>query len=54
MRSFHPSPCNVGGNGPLDPKGQAIAALNHRLPNEPRGDAMLLAIADGILICRKR
>ena len=54
MRSFNPSPCNVGGNAPLDPKGQAIDALNRKLPNEPRVEAMLLAIADGILICRKR
>jgi caffeoyl-CoA O-methyltransferase len=44
----------VGGNAPLDPKGQAIDALNRKLPNDPRIETMLLAIADGILICRKR
>ena len=44
----------VGGETPLDPKGQAIDALNRKLPHDPRVEAMLLAIADGILICRKR
>lgn len=44
----------VGGQTPLDPNGQAIDALNRKLPNDPRVETMLLAIADGILICRKR
>jgi caffeoyl-CoA O-methyltransferase len=44
----------VGGDKPLDPKGQAIDALNRKLPNDPRVETMLLAIADGILVCRKR
>jgi len=38
----------------LDPKGQAIDALNHKLPHDPRVETMLLGIADGILMCRKR
>lgn len=44
----------VGGAGPLDPKGQAIDALNRKLPTDPRVETLLLGIADGILVCRKR
>ncbi len=44
----------VGGATPLDPPGRAIDALNRKLPNDPRVETMLLAIADGILVCRKR
>jgi caffeoyl-CoA O-methyltransferase len=44
----------VGGKTPLDPKGLAIDALNRKLPGDPRVETMLLGIADGILICRKR
>lgn len=44
----------VGGDTPLDPKGQAIDALNRKLLNDPRVETVLLAIADGILLCRKR
>ncbi len=44
----------VAGDAPLDAKGQAIDALNRKLPSDPRVETMLLAIADGILICRKR
>lgn len=43
----------VGGQMPLDPNGQAIDALNRKLPNDPRVETMLLGIADGILVCRK-
>lgn len=44
----------VGGNTPLDAKGRAIDALNRKLPNDPRVETVLLTIADGITICRKR
>ena len=43
----------VSANAPLDPQGQAIVALNRKLPNDPRVETTLLTIADGILICRK-
>lgn len=39
---------------PLDDKGKAIDALNRKLPQDPRVDVVMLAIADGILLCRKR
>ena len=44
----------VSGDAPLDPQGRAIDALNRKLPNDSRVETMLLAIADGILMCRKR
>jgi caffeoyl-CoA O-methyltransferase len=44
----------VGGDLSQDPKGQAIDALNRKLPKDPRVETMLLAVADGILLCRKR
>lgn len=44
----------VGGETLLDSKGQAIDALNRKLSDDSRVETMLLAIADGILICRKR
>jgi caffeoyl-CoA O-methyltransferase len=37
-----------------DPNGRAIDALNRKLPQDPRIESMLLAVADGILLCRKR
>jgi caffeoyl-CoA O-methyltransferase len=45
---------NVVGGVALDPKGQAIDALNRKLREDPRVETMLLAIADGIVMCRKR
>ncbi len=44
----------LGAGTALDPKGQAIDALNRKLPLDPRIEAVLLPIADGILLCRKR
>ena len=44
----------VTGDLSNDPNGQAIDALNRKLPRDPRVECMLLAIADGILLCRKR
>ena len=44
----------VTGDLSADPKGRAIDALNRQLPQDPRVETMLLAIADGILLCRKR
>jgi len=43
----------VAGHAALDAKGQAIDALNRKLPQDKRVETMLLGIADGILICRK-
>jgi caffeoyl-CoA O-methyltransferase len=41
--------------GPLDdPNIQAINALNHKLANDPRVESVLLPIADGLNICRKK
>ena len=34
--------------------GRAIDALNHKLAGDPRVEAVLLSIADGIQLCRKR
>ena len=34
--------------------GLAIDALNHKLANDPRVEAVLLPIADGLQLCRKR
>ncbi|SRR5258708_5150308 len=36
-----------------EPSGQAIDALNHKLANDPRIEAVLLPIADGLQLCRK-
>ncbi len=44
----------VTGDLSSDPQGRAIDALNRKLPRDPRVESMLLAIADGILLCRKR
>src|SRR5208282_1333325 len=33
---------------------RAIEALNHKLANDPRVEAVLLSVADGIQFCRKR
>jgi caffeoyl-CoA O-methyltransferase len=37
-----------------DPSGQAIHALNGKLAQDPRVEVVLLPIADGIQVCRKR
>jgi predicted O-methyltransferase YrrM len=42
------------GNLDHDPNGQAIHALNGKLANDPRVETVLLPIADGIQVCRKR
>ena len=34
--------------------GRAIEALNHKLAGDPRVEAVLLSVADGIQFCRKR
>jgi len=34
--------------------GRAIDALNHKLASDPRVEAVLLSVADGIQFCRKR
>jgi caffeoyl-CoA O-methyltransferase len=34
--------------------GRAIDALNHKLAGDSRGEAVLLSVADGIQLCRKR
>ena len=36
------------------PDTAAIRALNAKIKDDPRVDAMLLPIADGIFLCRKR
>ncbi len=34
--------------------GQALDALNHKLAHDPRVECVLLPVADGIQLCRKR
>jgi caffeoyl-CoA O-methyltransferase len=41
------------GNLEDDPSGKAIDALNRKLAKDPRVQAVLLPIADGIQVCRK-
>ncbi len=43
------------GRGPLDDEsGRAIDSLNRKLANDPRVESVLLPIADGLHVCRKR
>jgi len=43
------------GAGPVkEATGRAIDALNHKLANDNRVEAVLLSVADGIQFCRKR
>ncbi len=43
------------GAGPVvEATGLAIDALNHKLAKDPRVEAVLLSVADGIQMCRKR
>jgi caffeoyl-CoA O-methyltransferase len=43
------------GSGPVEEAtGRAIDALNHKLAKDPRVEAVMLSIADGIQMCRKR
>jgi len=43
------------GAGPIkEPSGLAIDALNHKLAKDPRIETVLLPIADGLQLCRKR
>jgi caffeoyl-CoA O-methyltransferase len=43
------------GDGPVEePTGRAIDALNRKLAKDPRVEAVLLSVADGIQLCRKR
>lgn len=43
------------GAGPVkEATGRAIDALNHKLAGDPRVEAVLLPVADGIQFCRKR
>ncbi len=43
------------GGGPIsEATGQAIDRLNHKLAADPRVEAVLLSVADGIQLCRKK
>jgi caffeoyl-CoA O-methyltransferase len=43
------------GAGPIrEATGRAIDALNHKLAADPRVEAVLISVADGIQFCRKR
>jgi caffeoyl-CoA O-methyltransferase len=43
------------GAGPIrQATGRAIDALNHKLAEDPRVEAVLIPVADGIQLCRKR
>ena len=43
------------GRGPVtDPRGRAIDRLNRKLARDPRIEAVLLPVADGLQLCRKR
>lgn len=43
----------LGGKPISDAGGRAIDALNHKLANDRRVEAVLLPVADGIQMCRK-
>lgn len=43
------------GAGPIsEASGRSIDALNHKLAKDPRVEAVLISVADGLQICRKR
>jgi caffeoyl-CoA O-methyltransferase len=43
------------GGGPVqEATGRAIDALNQKLPRDERVEAVLVSVADGIMLCRKR
>ncbi len=43
------------GKGPVDhPSGRAIDLLNRKLSRDPRIESVLLTVADGLHVCRKR
>ena len=44
----------LGGEPVEHPSGRAIDALNHKLAKDDRVEAVLLPVADGIQVCRKR
>lgn len=44
----------LGGKPVKKPTGRAIDALNHKLAKDPRVEAVLLPVADGIQLCRKK
>ena len=44
----------LGGKTVKDPAGRAIDALNRKLATDQRVEAVLLSVADGIDLCRKR
>lgn len=44
----------LGGEPVQHPNGRAIDALNHKLAQDARVESVLLPIADGIQLCRKR
>jgi caffeoyl-CoA O-methyltransferase len=44
----------LGGRPLKEPILRAIDALNHKLASDPRVEAVLLSVADGIQFCRKR
>jgi caffeoyl-CoA O-methyltransferase len=44
----------LGGEPVEHPNGRAIDALNHKLAKDDRVEAVLLPIADGVQVCRKR
>jgi caffeoyl-CoA O-methyltransferase len=44
----------LGGEPVEHPNGRAIDALNHKLAKDSRVEAVLLPVADGIQVCRKR
>jgi caffeoyl-CoA O-methyltransferase len=43
-----------GGKPVKDPDGAALDALNRKLANDPRVESVLLPVADGLQLCRKR
>lgn len=44
----------LGGEPVTDPIGRAVDALNHKLACDPRVETVLISVADGIQVCRKR
>lgn len=44
----------LGGEPVQEATGRAIDALNQKIPKDERVEAVLVSVADGILLCRKR
>ncbi len=44
----------LGSGSPQEPSGKAIDTLNHKLAHDDRVESVLLSVADGLHLCRKK